>query len=182
MRFIFIAAMLMNALIFVPAAHATGLFKPGDGLLFQTSVWTKHYSPEPDHINTQRLINFEYYFAQTPKVIDSTLEKTLSWRDEIRWLAGIGTFKNSFGQQSTYVYGGGRYDYPLGDNIVAYAKLTAGLLHGYRGEFKDKIPFNDLGVAPIILPGLGVQYRRVNVELVPFAAAGVMLNVGFYLF
>lgn len=182
MRLFFTAAMLLNALIFVPAAHASGLFKAGDSLLFQTSVWTKHYSPEPDHINRQRLINLEYYFADTPKVHAAGPEQSLSWRDDIRWLAGIGTFENSFGQQSTYVYGGGRYDYQLGENTLAYAKLTIGLLHGYRGEYKDKIPFNDLGVAPIILPGLGVQYRRVNFELVPFAAAGIMLNVGFYIF
>lgn len=182
MHFFLTAAMLMNVILFMPAANATGLIEPGDSLLFQTSVWTKHYSPEPDHNNTQQLINFEYYFSEPFKTNTTSSEQTLNWRDDIRWLAGFGTFKNSYDQQSTYIYGGGRYDYPLGENTQAYIKLTAGLLHGYRGEFKDKIPFNDLGVAPVILPGLGVQYRRVNVELVPFAAAGVMLNVGFYVF
>ena len=40
-----------------------------------------------------------------------------------------------------------------------YFKLTGGLLHGYKEPYDDKIPLNDLGVAPAILPTLGFQYK-----------------------
>jgi hypothetical protein len=170
--------LLLCSLLVVNPAHAKGIFTEGDELLLQTSVWTKHYNPEPDHNNHQEMINLEYYFNDDVKFFVNP--KQASWRDDVRWLVGGATFKNSYDQQSTYVYGGGRYDYALGENTKAYAKLTAGLLYGYRGEYKDKIPFNSLGVAPVILPAVGVQHRRVNLELVPFAAAGVMINAGFY--
>ena len=164
-------------LLFTTAlAQAQGVFTDGDALLLQTSLWTHHYNDEPDHNNEQRLVNAEWYFPDTLLKLNKG-----DWRDEIRWLAGGATFKNSYDQQSTYLYGGGRYDYPLGENTDAYLKLTAGLLHGYRGEYKDKIPFNELGVAPVILPAVGMTYRRLNVEIVPFAAAGVMMNIGVYL-
>ena len=32
----------------------TGIFTDGDELLLQTSLWTKHYNPEPDHNNHQK--------------------------------------------------------------------------------------------------------------------------------
>ena len=170
--------LLLCSLLVVSPAHAKVIFTEGDELLLQTSVWTKHFNPEPDHNNHQKMINHEYYFNDEVKFILNP--EQASWRDDVRWLVGGATFKNSYDQQSTYVYGGGRYDYALGANAKAYAKLTAGLLYGYRGEYKDKIPLNDLGVAPVILPAFGVQHRRVNLEVVPFAAAGVMVNAGFY--
>lgn len=169
--------LFLSLLVVIPV-HAKGIFTQGDELLVQTSLWTKHYNAEPDHHNHQKLINLEYYFNDQIKLFIDPNEA--SWRDDVRWLVGGATFKNSYDQQSTYLYGGGRYDYALGENTKAYAKLTAGLLYGYRGEYKDKIPLNDLGVAPVILPAFGVQHRRVNLEVVPFAAAGVMVNAGFY--
>ncbi|MFU8766035.1 MAG: hypothetical protein ACNA7T_16030, partial [Haliea sp.] len=70
--------------------------------------------------------------------------------------------------------------FPMTDNTRAYVKLTAGLLHGYRGDFQHKIPLNDLGVAPVILPAVGGEVHNVNLELVPFGASGVMANIGYY--
>lgn len=67
---------------------------------------------------------------------------------------GIAFFTNSFGQASTYGYVGQKWD-----NLFGYPKLfskvSAGLIYGYRGEHQDKLPFNDLGVAPVIIPSLG---------------------------
>ena len=53
-------------------------------------------------------------------------------------------------------------------------------MHGYRGEFRDKIPFNRIGVAPAILPAIGIDYRRANLELIPFGKAGLMVNIGLH--
>lgn len=157
-------------------AQAGGFLKDGDRLLVQTSVATWHYNPEPYHNNNQRLINLEYYFAPEVRPYKQNFG---DWRDDVYWLAGGATFKNSYDQQSHYIYGGGRYDMPVSQFSNIYVKLTAGFLHGYRGEFKNKIPLNNAGVAPVILPAVGWQYRRANVELVPFAAAGMMMNVGW---
>jgi hypothetical protein len=67
---------------------------------------------------------------------------------------GMAAFTNSFGQASTYVYVGKQWDGILG-NPKLFSKVSAGLLWGYRGEYKDKIPFNQAGIAPAIIPSLG---------------------------
>ena len=153
-------------------------FQQGGELLVQTSLFTRHFSKDPDHHEKQRLINIEWTFAEKDN-INIQRPPGSDWRDEIRWLAGGASFKNSFNQQSTYLYTGGRYDYFENDTTRAYAKLTVGLLHGYRGEYRDKIPFNRLGVAPAILPAFGVEHHRVNLEMIPFGTAGVMFNIGY---
>lgn len=137
---------LLLCLLVMGPAHGKGIFTEGDELLVQTSLWTKHYHPEPDHNNHQKLLNLEYYFNDEVKFFVDPQQT--GWRDDIRWLAGGATFKNSYDQQTLYLYGGGRYDFDLSENTKAYAKLTAGLLYGYRGEYKDKIPLNNLGRCP----------------------------------
>ncbi len=159
-------------------AESQSVFSQGGELLVQTSFYTTHWSNDPDHHERQNLINLEWTFAEKD---NDTIQRPSGsdWRDEIRWLVGGATFKNSFNQQSTYLYAGGRYDYYETASTRAYAKLTAGLLHGYRGEYRDKIPFNRYGVAPAILPAFGVEYHRVNLEMIPFGTAGVMFNIGY---
>ncbi|MEX1199951.1 MAG: hypothetical protein WEB02_04110 [Methylophaga sp.] len=175
MHYVF-KSLLLCMMVMPQSGFANGFFTEGDAVVFQTSVWTHHYNDEPDHNNHQKLINLEYYFAPQHQPFPGTFS---DWREDLSWLAGAATFKNSFDQQSVYVYGGSRYDWSMTENTDAYVKLTAGLLWGYRGEYRDKIPFNRLGVAPVILPAVGLQYRRANVELLPFAAAGIMMNVGW---
>lgn len=159
-------------------ADAGHIWSQGGELLVQTSFFTRHYSKDPDHNENQRLINLEWTFAETDNV-NIQRPSGGDWRDDIRWLVGAGTFKNSFDQRSTYIYGGGRYNYYDTETTRAYAKVTAGLLHGYRGEYRDKIPMNRFGVAPAILPALGVEHHRVNLEMIPFGTAGVMFNIGY---
>lgn len=163
---------------------ASGVFLPGDRLLLQTSVWTRHYSPEPDHTNRQDLINLEWQAPADWRFDwqhDGTAVQRMPWLADVRWVAGAASFRNSFAQRSAYVYGGARYDFYATERTRVYGKVSAGLLHGYRGEHRDKIPFNRYGTAPAILPAIGIEHRRVNLEMIPFGTAGVMLNVGFYL-
>lgn len=70
-------------------------------------------------------------------------------------LAGAAFFTNSFGQPSAYIYPWGKTFHELLGQPQLYAKLTAGVIYGYRGEHKDKIPFNQLGIAPAIVPAIG---------------------------
>ncbi|MFZ2290034.1 MAG: sn-glycerol-3-phosphate transporter [Halopseudomonas yangmingensis] len=127
-----------------------------DGWYVQTSVWTSHYSPEPDHNNNQDLISVE------------------RWRDD-SYLWGAATFRHSFSERANYVYVGKRFGF---GGTPFNAKLTGGLLQGYRGEYRDKIPLNQLGVAPVIIPSVGVSYQRVGADLVFLGAAALMVNVG----
>ncbi|MCU1749735.1 sn-glycerol-3-phosphate transporter [Pseudomonas sp. 6D_7.1_Bac1] len=122
----------------------------------QTSLYTKHYSPDPDHNNNQDLIGLE--------------------RDEASgWLFGAATFRNSFSQRSYYAYAGKRYE---SANYPVYIKLTGGLLQGYSGEYKDKIPLNHFGVAPVIIPSLGAHYGPVAAELVLLGFNAAMITTG----
>ena len=122
----------------------------------QTSIYTTHWNHDPDHNNHQELIGLE--------------------RNRADGVVGSGaTFQNSFSQRSNYVYAGKRFDW---DGTPFYAKVTGGALQGYRGEYRDKIPLNHLGVAPAIIPSVGAHYGPVGAELVVLGNAAAMVNVG----
>lgn len=122
----------------------------------QTSVYTRHFSPDPEHNNHQDLIGLEY-------------------NDASKWLVGGATFRNSFRQRSYYAYAGKRFD---SDRYPVYLKLTAGLIEGYHGKYQDKIPLNRFGVAPVIIPSVGVHYGPVAAELVLLGFNAAMVNAG----
>jgi hypothetical protein len=125
-----------------------------------TSVYTKHFDADPDHVNNQKLIGLEMQMTNN-------------------WLFGFATFDNSFGQQSEYLYAG--YKWSLFHSQHWYFKVTGGLLHGYKEPYEDKIPFNGLGVAPAILPTLGFRYKFfvAEVSLAGIAAAHVTMGISF---
>lgn len=150
----FIAAI---SLIVTQPARA-GFLQQGDELYLQTSLYTAHFNPADDHNNNQRLINAELVKATG-------------------WILGLALFQNSFNQPSEYLYAGYHWTLPRTRNL-SYFKLTAGLLHGYKDEHQDAIPFNEWGVAPAILPSLGVKYKRFQSELTLFGLSGVMWSVG----
>ncbi|MDR5899965.1 hypothetical protein QC823_13300 [Halomonas vilamensis] len=131
-----------------------------DHVLVQTSLYTHHFGPDPEHTDQQQLISAEIH---TPD----------------RWLAGGARFKNSFNQESVYVYAG--KSFPLWQPNATFmlrGKLTVGLLHGYRGEYRDKIPFNRYEIAPAALLSIGVRWHRVESDLIVFGTAGMMLTAG----
>ncbi|HWQ38923.1 MAG TPA: sn-glycerol-3-phosphate transporter [Burkholderiales bacterium] len=126
---------------------------------FQTSLLTRHFEPKPEHNNQQGLLNVERY-----------------WDEGL--LIGGAYFRNSFNQPAQYVYVGKRYTLPY-TREAFYAKITAGLLHGYKDEYQDRIPLNGYGVAPAVLPALGFRGKTLGGELIIFGTAGAMLTIGF---
>lgn len=75
--------------------------------------------------------------------------------DGIVW--GGAVFSNSFGQPSAYVFGGQRlYGWSRWDPL--FAQWSAGLLYGYVGEYKNKVPLNVNGFSPGITAGIGWQF------------------------
>lgn len=131
-----------------------------DHVLVQAGLYTTHFSSDPDHTNDQGLISISLY---TPD----------------RWFAGGARFKNSFGQDSHYLYAGRAFPIWQERELSLQAKFSAGLLHGYRGEYRDKIPFNHLGVAPAALPTLAARWGRAETELIVFGTAGMMITAGW---
>lgn len=127
---------------------------------FFTSVYTKHFDPDPDHVNNQKLLGGEAQMNNN-------------------WLFGLAMFDNSFGQNSQYLYAGYKWD--LWGSKMWYLKLTFGLLHGYKEPYEEKIPLNKLGVAPALLPTLGFQYKRfvTEVNLAGLAAVTVTAGITF---
>ena len=125
---------------------------------FQTSLYTHHWSYNPDHNDKQRLLDIEAMF-------------------ENRWLAGASFFYNSFDQPSEFVYMG--YEWPLFHSRYFYFQLVGGLIHGYKDPYQDKIPLNGLGVAPAILPVLGVRYKWAFSQLLIGGTAAITVTAGF---
>ena len=149
---------LLTVLLMTHAGHALAADDAQDTGFWnaQTSVYTRHYSPDPEHNNHQDLIGIERNQASG-------------------WVFGGATFRNSFRQRSNYAYAGKRYDsreYPV------YLKVTGGLLQGYRGDYKDKIPLNRYGVAPVIIPSVGTHYGPLAAELVFLGANAAMVTSG----
>lgn len=103
-----------------------------------TSLYTWHFDPDPDHVNNQKMLGLESQMKNN-------------------WVFGLAIFDNSFGQNSQFLYTGYKWD--LFSSKLWYFKLTGGLLHGYKEPYDDKIPLNQLGVAPAIVPTLGFQYK-----------------------
>lgn len=149
---------LAAALVLTSLSSHAGVLEEGDYFVLQTSLWSTHFDAEDHHNNHQRLASFELNKAS-------------------RWNYGLAFFRNSFDQPSQYLYAGYKWALP-GARDTAYFKLTGGLIHGYKGEHQDAIPFNSLGVAPALLPSIGARYKRINAELMLFGTAGMMLSFG----
>ncbi|MDR5890653.1 MULTISPECIES: hypothetical protein [Halomonas] len=153
----------MLALAGPAAAEAEPAWPPAptlDHVLVQTSLYTRHFSADPEHNNRQQLVSLELHNPQ-------------------RWLAGTAWFKNSFDQPTWYWYAGREFPFwqPT-ERLTIRAKLTGGLLHGYQDEYRDKIPFNRFETAPVALPSVGARWGRFESDLIVFGTAGMMVTAG----
>jgi hypothetical protein len=122
-----------------------------------SSLYTKHYAPEPNHVNDQNMIGLEFGMPGNR-------------------LWGFAIFDNSFGQKSKYLYIGKKWH--VFESHRFYFKLTGGLLHGYEEPYEDKIPLNGLGTAPAVVPAIGYSYKSLFVEFAQLGLAAGMINVG----
>lgn len=82
---------------------------------------------------------------------------------------GFSAFSNSFGQPSAYAYYGYRWDNLFGYSKL-YAKLSGGIIYGYKGKYEDKVPFNHDGFGLGIIPAIG--YRLTPKDAVQVGALG----------
>ena len=88
---------------------------------------------------------------------------------------GVG-FRNSFGQPSAYAYYGHVWNNLLHQRGL-YFKLTGGVLYGYKGKYKDKVPFNHGGFAPAIVPGIGWRFTdRDAAQVILLGGSALMFS------
>lgn len=146
------------AIAFVAPASA-GVFTGKDALMIQVAPGVVHFHPSPDHARYSWLVGIE-------------------WINDQKWVAGVSAFNNSFGQKSQYIYGGRMWPLEFIHPNV-YAKLTGGLLLGYKEPYENKIPFNHNGVAPGLVPSIGYRQDRFNVQLNLLGNSALMLTVGY---
>ena len=85
------------------------------------------------------------------------------------WIWGFSAFRNSFGQASAYAYYGYRWDNLFGVPAL-YAKLSGGIIYGYKGQYEDKVPFNHDGFGLGIIPAIG--YRLTPKDALQVGALG----------
>ena len=94
--------------------------------------------------------------------------------DGIVW--GGTVFDNSYGQPSTYAFGGQRL-YGRSRWKPHFAEWTAGLLYGYTGEYQHKVPLNYKGFSPGIVAGLGWQFSpAIAGQLNVLGTSGLMFQ------
>lgn len=101
------------------------------------SAYTFHYSRSPDHRHVYML--------------------GLELQDREGFIAGGTAFTNSFGQPSTYLYVGKRYEHLAGYDPL-FAQVTGGLLYGYKPPFEKKVPLNYRGFSPGAVLSVGWQF------------------------
>ncbi|MBL0917490.1 MAG: hypothetical protein IBJ14_02205 [Hydrogenophaga sp.] len=97
-------------------------------------------------------------------------------------LCGFALFNNSFGQPSAYAYMGKTWDGLLPNWPNVYATVSAGIIYGYVGKYKDKVPLNVGGFAPVVIPSVGYRLTRnlgFEVQLLGTAAFMVGVNGRF---
>jgi hypothetical protein len=133
-----------------------------DRYYFQFAYYTIHFHYDVNHQQSY-LFDAEYHFKET-------------WLGG-QWIAGMALFQNSFGQFSQYLFGGLLWR-PIEEHQPFYVKLSAGPLHGYSGEYKDKIPMNSSGVAPAIIPSMGYCVKRYCAEFVLLGTNAALLTIG----
>ena len=128
-----------------------------DRLYFQAGTYV-HFDPDEEHDGNRLFASLEAIRSDD-------------------WLFGLALFNNSFDQFSQYLYGGKIWRFHEKWEGF-HAKITAGLIHGYKDEFEDKVPFNDLGVAPAIIPGVGYSKGRFGADVYLLGVAGLLFTAG----
>ena len=86
---------------------------------------------------------------------------------------GISLFTNSFGQPTVYAYVGQRWN-PIDSNNKLFIKVTAGILYGYVGKYKNKVPLNYGGFSPAIIPSFGYSLtENDSLQVMMLGSAGL---------
>jgi len=126
----------------------------------QTSFYTHHYSNKEYQNNQQHLIGIERHYSNNQ-------------------LNGIAFFKNTYDQNTIYIYSGKNYYLSKLGNTEITAKLTYGIVHGYDDENgKYSTWMHDMGTFPALVFAVGLRKKPYRLEIIPFADAGIIITGG----
>lgn len=90
---------------------------------------------------------------------------------------GLSLFTNSFGQPSAYAFAGKYWPSPIASMPNVYVSLSGGIMYGYVGRFKNKVPLNVGGFSPVIVPAVGYRFNaRTAIEMQILGTAAVMFG------
>ena len=110
---------------------------------------------------------------------DNTNLVGLEYRSNNSLLYGISRFQNSFNQKSWYIYAVKIYILREIYNIKIQSKVTAGIIHGYNDENgKYNALITKFKTFPILIPSLGLVYKKFEIDIVPLAHEGYMITTG----
>lgn len=143
--------------------------------------WTDGFNLEKKEGDRYRLLlsPATYHFHEKPEYTHVWLVGIDRERADSS-LAGIAFFRNSFGQSSAYIFPWGKVYRDLLSQRGLYAKVSAGLLYGYRGQYEDRVPFNNNGFSPAIVPSLGWEFSggyQAQINLLGLNALMFQLSV-----
>lgn len=90
---------------------------------------------------------------------------------------GFSLFRNSFGQPSAYAFTGWSWPTLFESQPNIYGTVSAGIIYGYVGKYKNKVPLNVGGFAPVVIPAVGYRLSpKAAVELQILGTAAVMFG------
>lgn len=90
---------------------------------------------------------------------------------------GLALFNNSFGQPSAYAYFGKTWPSLWSNWPRVYASVSAGIIYGYVGPYKNKVPLNVGGFSPAIIPAIGWRLSdHAALEMQLLGTAAVMFG------
>lgn len=95
-----------------------------------------------------------------------------------RYFVGAAFFSNSFGQPTQYVYVGAKFR-PIDDVPKFFAKVSAGVIHGYKQPYDKKIPINTSnGWGLGVIPSVGWDFNdQFAAQLNVLGSAGLMVQM-----
>jgi hypothetical protein len=151
-------AVCVALLVEMSAVHAY-LFEEGDRGMVQISPYVYHRFNNTDHNQYPRMLGLEYESAG-------------------HWILGGLAFRNSYYQDSAFIYGAKRWFLDSTDQHF-YVKLAVGLVYGYKEPYEHKLPVNHDGYGLGIAPTLGYQFRRANVQFAILGVSTVAITFGY---
>lgn len=143
---------------------------PLAGWTFGVAPYTLHFSDakQENAWEPEEQKHSYVWLVQAEKALDA------------RHFAGLALFSNSFGQPTQYAYYGWRFQ-PFDSAPKFYAKVTAGVIHGYKYPYHEKIPLNNRhGWGITAIPAVGYDFTpnwgaQVNI----LGTAGLMFQLNY---
>lgn len=165
----FASVLLLMGLLFSAWAHASDRYCP--------DFLAKEGAAEPAHRGEFTFSPYTIHWSNNPEhkhVVLMALDEQLPGGR----LCGVSLFSNSFGQPSTYVYAGQQFNNLMGQPRL-FLKVTAGIIYGYVGQYKNKVPLNYRGFSPGVIPALGYKFtEHDSIQLKLLGTAGLMISYG----